>query len=370
MSRNLFHAIVACLLLGLGTSPPEAVAKAPPFTSKTETTDCVDLDSQATVSLGPKIEENSSSLADQIALEGEEDNVLFDEKTQQVQYQQAPDQQSMTGCDFRSNGCACGACNYQWRLLPQGVIYRSYLAGVKESRFRSVWNDQDQDGDNWDISLGGRATLFRYGTGGNVRPEGFEVGIEGAGLTRLDPEEDHDVAATDYRFGIPVTWGDAHRQFKVAYYHLSSHVGDEFLIKNPGFNRLNYSRDVIVLGYSVYPDENSFIPGDGNLRLYGEMGYAFYNDVSEPWEFQFGIDYAPTCGTGFRGAPFVAFNGHLREEVDFGGNFVAQAGWAWRRSAASGLLRFGLEYYNGKDDQFSFFDNSVQKTGFGIWYDY
>jgi hypothetical protein len=70
------------------------------------------------------------------------------------------------------------------------------------------------------------------------------------------------------------------------------------------------------------------------------------------------------------GAPFAAVNGHLREEVDFGGNFVAQAGWAWRRGPATGLYRLGVEYYNGKDDQFSFFDNSVEKIGFGMWYDY
>ncbi|MEQ8209628.1 MAG: DUF1207 domain-containing protein [Lacipirellulaceae bacterium] len=367
MSTKLSLAIALGTVTLLGALSPSAIAKAPPFTSRTaeEAQASSDLGSKAQLSLGPQQNEENASLADQIILEGEGKDTIVDGKAQQVQYQQA-----LSGCDFRSEGCGCGDCNYQWRLLPQGVIYRSYLAGVNESRFRSVWNDQDNDGDNWDISLGGRATILRYGTGGDVRPEGFEIGIEGAGLTRLDPEEDHDVSATDYRFGIPVTWGDARRQFKVAYYHLSSHVGDEFLIKNPGFTRLNYSRDVLVLGYSVYPDENSFIPGNGNLRFYGEMGYAFVNDVSEPWEFQFGIDYAPTQGTGFRGAPFVAFNGHLREEVDFGGNFVAQAGWAWRRSAASGLLRFGFEYYNGKDDQFSFFDNSVQKTGFGIWYDY
>ena len=35
-----------------------------------------------------------------------------------------------------------------------------------------------------------------------------------------------------------------------------------------------------------------------------------------------GADWAPACNTGLRGAPFVALNGDLREEVDFGGNFV------------------------------------------------
>ena len=246
--------------------------------------------------------------------------------------------------------------------MPQGLIYRSYLAGAKESRFRSVWNHERNDGNIWDITLGGNVGLLRYGTRGDVRPEGWQLGIEGAGLVRLDIDENRDVDATDYRFGVPLTWGDAIHQVKFAYYHLSSHVGDEFLLKNPGFKRLNYSRDVLVLGHSLYPAEN--------WRVYGEIGYAFDNDVSDPWELQFGVDWAPNGRTGARGAPFAAVNGAFREEVDFGGNFVAQAGWCWRRSPATGLFRVGVEYYNGKDDQFSFFNESVEKVGFGMWYDY
>jgi hypothetical protein len=251
---------------------------------------------------------------------------------------------------------------YEWHLMPQGLIYRTYLAGAKESRFRSVWNNEQNDGNIWDITLGGNVGILRYGTRGDARPEGFQLGIEGAGLVRLDIDEDRDVDAADYRFGVPLTWGDAIHQVKFAYYHLSSHVGDEFLLKNLGFNRLNYSRDVFVYGHSLYPREN--------WRVYGEIGYAVDCDVCDPWEMQFGVDWSPSGRTGGWGAPFAAFNGHLREEVNFGGNFAVQAGWAWRRSPASGLFRLGVEHYNGKDDQFSFFDESVQKTGFGIWYDY
>jgi hypothetical protein len=254
------------------------------------------------------------------------------------------------------------SAGYSWQLMPQGLIYRSYLAGAKESRFRSVWNNETNDGNIWDITLGGNVGLVRYGTRGNVRPAGWQLGIEGAGLVRLDIDENRDVDAADYRFGIPLTWGDAIHQVKFAYYHLSSHLGDEFLLKNVGFERLNYSRDVLVYGHSLYPRDT--------WRVYGEIGYAMDCDVGDPWELQFGVDWSPAGRTGPYGAPFAAFNGHLREEVDFGGNFVVQGGWAWRRSPASGLFRVGGEYYNGKDDQFSFFDESVQKVGFGIWYDY
>jgi hypothetical protein len=95
-----------------------------------------------------------------------------------------------------------------------------------------------------------------------------------------------------------------------------------------------------------------------------------YSDVSEPWEFQFGIDHAPVQSTGVRGSPFWAVNGHLRQEVNFGGSVVAQAGWAWRSDVGSPLLRAGFHYLNGKSSQFEFFNEHEQQLGLAVWYDF
>ena len=78
---------------------------------------------------------------------------------------------------------------------------------------------------------------------------------------------------------------------------------------------------------------------------------------------------APARPTGIRGAPFFAVNGHLREELNYSGNFVLQAGWAWR-GQSSHLLRTGLHYYNGLSDQYSFYRNFEQQIGAGVWYDF
>ena len=258
----------------------------------------------------------------------------------------------------------CPSSEQVWhlQLLPQGLIYRSYLAGEKEPRFRGFWSHEEDDGWIWDTTLGGRVGVLRYGNSGPCRPEGFQVDIEGAGIPRIDLDENADLVSADFRFGIPVTYGTRSQQMKVAYYHLSSHVGDEFLIKHPGFRRLNYSRDALVYGHSWYPTDE--------LRFYGEIGYAFGPDIAQPLELQFGVEYSPGSATGCRGAPFAAVGGHLREEVDFGGNLVVQLGWAWRGSPASGLYRMGCEYFSGKSDQFSFYDESEDRVGFGIWYDF
>ena len=68
-------------------------------------------------------------------------------------------------------------------------------------------------------------------------------------------------------------------------------------------------------------------------------------------------------------APFVALNGHLREENNFGGNVVAEAGWLWRGQAGH-TFRTGLYYFNGMSDETEFFTNSEQLLGIGVWADF
>lgn len=247
-------------------------------------------------------------------------------------------------------------------LLPDGLLYKSYLAGAKESRLSAhIINETDHDA-LWDATLGGRVGIWRWGNGDLINPQGFQVDVEGSAQLRLDIKNEVDVQAVDFRGGMPLTWANGPHRFKFAYYHLSSHLGDEFLLDNPAYPRLNFARDCLVLGYSYYWTER--------LRLYAETAWAFYIDVSEPWEFQFGVDWAPTRPTGIYGAPFVAVNGHIRQELDFGGNFVFQAGWAWVGDRNSHLLRTGLHYFNGASSQFSFYQEHEQQIGYGLWYDY
>lgn len=248
------------------------------------------------------------------------------------------------------------------QVLPDGLMYRSYLAGVRESRFASAWVHEEDLGWIWDIALGGRAAIVRYGTEDPIHPEGFELQIEGAGFPRLDLEHNWDLAAADFRFGIPLVHGTERYQTKFAFYHLSSHLGDEWMVRNNTLERINYSRNVFVLGRSYNLTKA--------LRLYGELGWAFdYDGGSEPWEVQFGVDYLPEYPTGRRGAPFFALNSHLRQELDFGGNLVAQSGWMWRGDSGQ-IFRTGVQYFAGKSEQYEFFNEYEEKLGFGVWYDF
>ena len=252
---------------------------------------------------------------------------------------------------------------WNWQWLPDGLVYPAYLAGVKESRLAGVLTYIDDEGWFLDSALGGRVGVIRYGAEGDGRPQGWQLDLEGAVFPRLDLAEMWDLVAADFRVGVPLTYASGRWEYKLAVYHLSSHVGDEFMLDHPDFVRLNYSRDVLVMG-TAYRLLDA-------VRLYAEAGWSYDNaGGSEPWEFQFGTEYSPVWRDAQRGMPFAALNGHLREEVSFGGNVSLQAGWQWRSDRSGHLIRLGAEYFNGKSPQFEFFPRNEEHVGLGLWYDY
>lgn len=251
-----------------------------------------------------------------------------------------------------------------WQWLPQGLIYRSYMAGVHEPRMAIVAYHEGEDRTLWDPTLGGRVGLLRYGDCDPLHPQGFELDFYGAAVARLDAEEAQDLDSTDYVFGFPLTFGSEVTQYKFGYAHLSSHLGDELAIRDPDSldRRVNYVRDALVLGMSHFP-----YPA---WRMYGEMGWAFHNSGgARPWEGQFGTELTRPGPTGRRLAPFFAVNARIREEHNFGGDMAAQLGWL-RRGEYGQTLRIGAQYYNGKSSQMQFFHQSEEQIGLGLWYDF
>ncbi|MEX0718620.1 MAG: DUF1207 domain-containing protein [Planctomycetaceae bacterium] len=249
-----------------------------------------------------------------------------------------------------------------WTLLPEGLLYRSYVAGEKESRFSTAWLYDTDDGWWWDSTLGGRAGVARFDPG--WRGDGtWQLDIEGAAMVRLDMTHSEDLQGVDFRFGVPLTWRDGPVAFKTGYYHVSSHVGDEFLLRTPGFERINYVRESLVFGV-----ERDL--GD-EWMVYAETGYAFkVSGGAKPLEFQFGAEYEARPDGWRFAAPFAAVNIHLRQEVDFGGSVNAITGWRWSGDRHARTWRAGLQFFQGKSAQYSFFRRTETLLGLGLWYDY
>jgi hypothetical protein len=256
---------------------------------------------------------------------------------------------------------------WTWQLFPEGLIYPAYLANVNDSRMGGVWNYDKDLGWDWDINLGGRASMLRYGTKSTLYPEGFQVDFEGNVHLRLDLENEMDMDANDFHFGIPFSYGTKIWQVRTGYYHVSSHMGDERILRrqNQGLphERLNYVREAWILGYSCKVTQS--------LKVYAEADYAFWTgEKTKPWHFLFGAEYSkPYPARDWWGTPFAAVNVLLLQEHDFDGNITVQTGWQWR-GQRNQLFRFGVQYFAGISEQYEHIDKREHQIGLGFWYDF
>ncbi len=57
-------------------------------------------------------------------------------------------------CPTCTNDYHCDPNAWHSQVLPQGIIYQSYLAGTKEPRFATWFDQNSRMGDMWDVSLG------------------------------------------------------------------------------------------------------------------------------------------------------------------------------------------------------------------------
>jgi hypothetical protein len=254
---------------------------------------------------------------------------------------------------------------FEFQVLPVGLMYKSYLAGEKEPRFQGVWLSEKTRGLVWETQLGGRVGLLRTGTRAAINPQGWQLDMEGGAQARVDPQQHSDLEAVDFRFGLLSTWRFGPNAFKAGYYHLSSHLGDEFLIRNPGFlaARLNYVRDSAIVGWMH--DLST------DMQVYGEVAYAAgHEEGALPLEFQYGFQYAPLEAFDLRGAPYFAINGHTREDLNWITGVNTTAGWLWRGEQTNHTFRVGMQYYTGPAIQYSFVGRNETLLGGGLWFDY
>ncbi|MCM2372179.1 DUF1207 domain-containing protein [Aporhodopirellula aestuarii] len=261
------------------------------------------------------------------------------------------------------SGSLPGSQERDWRLLPDGLLYHSYLAGPQEPRISAILFGDDNGGYFWDATLGGRVGFLRYGTDDAKNPQGWQWDLEGAVMTRLDLLNSEDVESMDFRFGTLITWSEGPWAMKFGYFHLSSHVGDEYMIRNPSFERINYVTESLIYGVSHQPIEP--------VRVYGEAAIAVkFSGGAKRMQYQTGVEWSSPPRKRNAMAPFAAANFGFREATEFHMATTLQAGWQYQGPKSDRRLRFGLQYGDGPTSQFEFFQKNEEYLGWGIWFDY
>jgi hypothetical protein len=134
--------------------------------------------------------------------------------------------------------------------LPRGEVFAPLIADPKEPEFlisylrvRSDLRDTDMGA----IGLGEAFGLIRWP--GPEPGDGLQVSLAGAVFAQFDMgTSSNDLLNADYLIALPVTYRRGALAARARYYHQSSHLGDEFLLRTqPQPERVNLSFEAIEL---------------------------------------------------------------------------------------------------------------------------
>jgi len=238
--------------------------------------------------------------------------------------------------------------------LPQStILFPTQIANPRQICFSlgTRFHDKISGSIASEITLGDQFPIYRWANmwGGDLQLE-LEGGV--FGIFNL---HDHDfpLVNTDYYVGVPLTFAKGPWAFRVRAYHISSHVGDEYLLKHRHLHRKNKSFEAID-----FSADYSF---SNNLRFYGVLGSILFSDKEMPMkhaylEYGFEARGPRTEFTQLFGQPFLAV--HLRnwQSVHFATDVTYALGYEWGKLNGIGRkIRVFCEYHQGfsPDGQFS-----------------
>ncbi len=253
----------------------------------------------------------------------------------------------------------CKTCSDPWgcgyrceEFFPDnGPNFKPFIADPRQVCYSAAWraNDRIFAKNTIPVSFGDTIPIIRWK---NVWPYGgdFEIDLEACVWAIFDPlHESSPLINADYYIGVPLIYAFDCWSFRLRGYHISSHIGDEYLLNHPRFNRKNPSAEYLDfygsyefgecirvfagIGYIVHQDE-SF----RNHRLFSGLGA----EIRVP-----GLGYSD-CKRNFYGQPYVAC--FFRGSRDFKRHIDATyaLGYEWGKICGSDRkLRLGIEYHDG-----------------------
>ena len=229
--------------------------------------------------------------------------------------------------------------------------FRPFVADPRQLTYSLGWRFHDQViGSNViDFSFGDILPIYRWINiwyfGGDL-----ELDWEGGVWDVFAPfDQDSPMVNADYYVGFPITYIFGNWAIRLRGYHISCHLGDEFLVNHPHFKRKNPSAEYLDLFVS-----NQFTE---EIRLYGGLGWVCAQDAS----FRIGRWYAvaglelrlPQLGyhdynNRMYGEPFYGM--HFRYQKDFNKHVDSTyvLGYEWGKfSGLRHKVRVFIEYHDG-----------------------
>lgn len=174
--------------------------------------------------------------------------------------------------------------------FPQvSELYQPMLANPRQVIYGIGYRGGDRViGDNVIyVSLGDDFPIFRWLDVWPWRGD-LQIGIEAGiwSVFNLNPHPNiaggTELVNTDFYVGIPLAYAINKWVYRLRGYHISSHLGDEFMVNHPTFHRVNPSFEAIDFFISYQ--------GTSNIRVYLGPGFIVHSDDSYPMK-RFYVEY-------------------------------------------------------------------------------
>ena len=249
--------------------------------------------------------------------------------------------------------------------LPSHTLFEPLIADPKWPRFTLAYHYYLKDkslkhafSPNFGASFG----LYRLKD--EARNLEWEIGVQAGLFGLMDIGKNPSALINaDYFVGLPVSYRSGSWSGLVRLYHISSHLGDEFMLTPEGkkTKRINLSYEGIdlLLSYNF-----------ANTRVYGGGGYIIHKEPSyyKPLKVQAGADYyANTTFLNGRLRPIFGVDIKVEEHSNWLPGISCKAGVQLENSTMiSNKVQLMLEYYVGKSIHGQLYQNKVQYIGIGL----
>ncbi len=255
--------------------------------------------------------------------------------------------------------------------FPKDDVFRPLMADPKQPQFFASWQATRARTDRTYANVG--SVGFGENFGFYTRRDGcngWQIGLLAGVFSQFNLDApSSELINTDYIVGIPLSWRSGAWSTRVRLYHQSSHLGDEFLLGRPGFNRVNLSFEEVeaILSYDYRW-----------ARLYAGGGYLVDRepDTLDRIRAQWGFELrgptmdSPILGmvvAGLRITPVLGTDFKSFEELNWVINTNIVGGIEWSMDGSTRRLRVLLNYYHGFNPYGQFFAQKIETIGFGLY---
>ena len=244
----------------------------------------------------------------------------------------------------------------QWQgiWLPQStVLFPTEIANPRQPCFSCGLRFHDKVGGSiaCPIIVGAQFPMYRWSS---TREGDVQLELEGAAFAVFNlRKKTFPMINADYYAGIPLSYAKGSWAYRLRLYHISSHVGDEYLCEHRHFHRKNKSFEAI--------DLSTAYQFDPYLKLYGTLGSIVLSDHEmniKPLYVEYGFE-ARSPRRDFNqlyGQWFLAIHMQNWQDVHFALDTNYALGYEWGKIHGIGRkVRAFLEYHQGfsAEGQFS-----------------